>query len=170
MRRTAVFTAAFALFATVVMPAVSQAGPNGMTVPVDQSRRVPFNGAAASVIPGNADLIYSYIVSPTDVRVVGRKLGVTNLVVLDARGQTLFDKEVVVSAGDGSVVTIYRDGKATDYACSPYCAPAQGTPGFQPGQTSATAAGFVTVGQALANAAGAAAAPAPGNKAKNTAT
>jgi hypothetical protein len=163
MRRTAVFTAAFALFATVVMPAVSQAGPNGMTVPVDQSRRVPFNGAAASVIPGNADLIYSYIVSPTDVRVVGRKLGVTNLVVLDARGQTLFDKEVVVSAGDGSVVTIYRDGKATDYACSPYCAPAQGTPGFQPGQTPPPAAGFDTVAQAWPNAAGAAAAPAPGN-------
>ena len=165
MRRTAIFTAAFAIFATALMPAASQAGPNGMTVPVDQSRRVPFNGAAASVIPGNADLIYSYIVSPTDVRVVGRKLGVTNLVVLNARGQTLFDREVVVSAGDGSVVTIYRDGKATDYACSPYCAPAQGTPGLQPGQASATAGGAPSLpgSQALANAVGAGGPPAPGN-------
>jgi hypothetical protein len=161
MRRTAIFTAAFALFATAILPAASQAGSNGMAVPLDQSRRVPFSGAAASVIPGNADLIYSYIVSPTDVRVVGRKLGVTNLVVLDARGATLFDREIVVSAGDGSVVTIYRNGQATDYACAPYCTPAEGNPGYQVGQKPATAgtaaptaapgAGLATVGPALPN-------------------
>lgn len=163
MRRTVILTAAFTLFAAAVAPTISQAGPSGMSVPMDQSRRVPFNGAAASVIPGNPQLLYSYIVSPTDVRVVGRKLGVTNLVILDARGQTLFDKEIVVSAGDGSVVTIYRGGKATDYACAPYCSPAQGTPGFQGGQNWATAggaaanlpnsftAGLLAAGQALAN-------------------
>jgi hypothetical protein len=128
MRRTALFATVFVLLAGAVAPA-SGASTNGMTVPLDQSRRVPFAGAAASVIPGNADLIYSYIVSPTDVRVVGRKLGVTNLVVLDSRGQTLFDREIVVSAGDGSVVTVYRGGQATDYACSPNCSTAQGNGG-----------------------------------------
>jgi hypothetical protein len=133
MRRAALL-AALVLLAPLAIPAATQAGTNGMQVPLDQSRRVPFSGAAASVIPGNPDLIYTNIVSPTDVRVVGRKLGVTNLVVLDSRGATLFDREIVVSAGDGSVVTVYRGGAATDYACAPYCTPAQGNPGLQPGQ------------------------------------
>jgi hypothetical protein len=133
MRRAALL-AALVLLAPLAIPAATQAGTSGMQVPLDQSRRVPFSGAAASVIPGNPELIYTNIVSPTDVRVVGRKLGVTNLVVLDSRGATLFDREIVVSAGDGSVVTVYRGGAATDYACAPYCTPAQGNPGLQPGQ------------------------------------
>jgi hypothetical protein len=140
MRRAAVL-AALVLLAPLAIPAASQAGTSGMQVPLDQSRRVPFSGSAASVIPGNPDLIYTNIVSPTDVRVVGRKLGVTNLVVLDSRGATLFDREIVVSAGDGSVVTVYRGGAATDYACAPYCTPAQGNPGLQPGQQPGGAGG-----------------------------
>ena len=132
MRRAALITA-IAMLASPLATVV-EAASNGMTVPLDQSRRVPFQGSAAHVIPGNPELIYTNIVSPTDVRVVGHKLGVTNLVVLDANGATLFDREIVVSAGDGSVVTIYRAGASTDYACSPYCAAAQGNPGLQPGQ------------------------------------
>lgn len=135
--------------------AAAQAATTGLMVPLDQSRRVPFQGAAAHVIPGNPDLIYTNIVSPTDVRVVGRKLGVTNLVVLDSRGNTLFDRQIVVSAGDGSVVTIYRGGASTDYACSPYCSAAQGNPGLQPGAQAAPAAGGGGVAAGLAGLAGA---------------
>jgi hypothetical protein len=168
MRRAAVL-AALVLLAPLAIPFASQAASNGMQVPLDQSRRVPFAGAAASVIPGNPDLIYTNIVSPTDVRVVGRKLGVTNLVVLDSRGATLFDREIVVSAGDGSVVTVYRGGTATDYACAPYCTPAQGNPGLQPGAqpgaapvNAATAipaaiGGIAAAGQALGGGGGSAA-------------
>lgn len=127
MRRPALFAALIA--ASTVASAASAGVQDAMSVPVDQSRRVPFTGQAASVIPGNNDLIHAYIVSATDVRVVGRKLGVTNLVVLDALGRTLFDRQINISAGEGSVVTIYRGGQATNYACTPYCAQTNGSPG-----------------------------------------
>jgi DNA/RNA endonuclease YhcR with UshA esterase domain len=128
MRRAALIAALITL-STVATTAVAGV-QNALTVPVDQSRRVPFNGQAASVISGNGDLIHAYIVSPTDVRVVGRKLGMTNLVVLDAVGNTLFEREINVSAGEGSVVTIYRGSQTTNYACSPYCTTTQGNPGL----------------------------------------
>jgi hypothetical protein len=147
MRSVAVITAAAIIALAPV--SVALAGVSGLMVPLDQSRRVPFSGHAASIINGNSDLIHAYIVSPSDVRVVGRKLGVTNLVVLDSLGNTLFDREINISAGEGSVVTVYRGGDATTYACSPNCSVAAGAPARQPTTAANPIAGAAAVGQAL---------------------
>ena len=41
--------------------------------------------------------------------------------MLDAAGRTLFDSEVVVSAGSGSMVSVTRGVQNFDYACTPNC-------------------------------------------------
>jgi hypothetical protein len=150
MRPAALIAAAVLLASTGAASAL--AAVNGLVVPLDQSRRVPFSGHAASIINGNSELIHAYIVSPSDVRVVGRKLGVTNLVVLDSLGNTLFDREINISAGEGSVVTVYRGGDVTTYACSPNCAATAGTPARQPSAAPNPNpfAAAAAVGQALA--------------------
>ena len=122
MRLNRSLLAALALAAS---PAATLAAP--LSVPVDQVRKVPYAGLAASVSPGNPAIADVNVVDEQTILVVGKKPGVTNLIVLDKAGRTLFNDRVVVSAGDGNAVTISRGGKTTVYACSPQCSAA--TPG-----------------------------------------
>lgn len=92
-----------------------------MTVPMDQSRRVPLTGVMDTVVVGNKDIADVVTISSRSLMVVGKRPGATNLVVLDANGRTLFDSEIVVSAGAGSMVSAYRGGQLTGYACTPVC-------------------------------------------------
>jgi hypothetical protein len=93
----------------------------GLTVPVDQSRRLPINGAAASIVVGNDDIAAVKAVDTRTLMVVGKRQGVTNVVVLDAGGRTLFDGEIVVSANTSAMVTVFRGAQSSQYACAPYC-------------------------------------------------
>ena len=97
----------------------------------DQDRRVhrPLKVARAGMLVadtpvGQGDHFRTgraYLLDGRNLMVVGKRFGVTNLVVLDAAGRTLFDSEVVVSAGSGSMVSITRGVQNFDYACTPNC-------------------------------------------------
>ena len=117
--------AVFAALMVAATPISALAAP--LSVPVDQVRKVPFAGLASSVSPGNPAIADVNVIDEQTILVVGKKPGVTNLIVLDRAGRTLFNDRVVVSAGDGNAVTISRGGKTTVYACSPQCSAA--TPG-----------------------------------------
>ena len=127
--RPAIVLALIALAA----PAVALAA--GLTVPVDQSRRLHIGGPAANIMVGNTDIADVRAVDSRTLMVVGKKQGVTNVVVFDPSGRTLFDGEVVVSASGGQTVTVYRGAQAAEYACSPFCQ----SPGGQMIQPSAVA-------------------------------
>lgn len=92
-----------------------------INVPVDQVRKVPFGGLASSVSPGNPAIADVNVVDEQTILVVGKKPGVTNLVIMDRAGRTLFNDRIVVSAGDVNAVQISRGGKVTTYACAPNC-------------------------------------------------
>ena len=109
------------IFALALLAAPLAAQASGITVPIDQSRRLPIGGAAASIMVGNKNIADVRAIDTRTLMVVGKKQGVTNVVVFDAAGRTLFDGEIVVSAASGSMVTVYRGAKADEYSCSPYC-------------------------------------------------
>jgi Flp pilus assembly secretin CpaC len=101
-------------------PVCALAAP--LAVPVDQVRKVPFAGLASSVSPGNPAIADVNVVDEQTILVVGKKPGVTNLVIMDRAGRTLFNDRIVVSASGGlDSVQISRGGKTTAYACAPYC-------------------------------------------------
>ena len=100
-------------------PLAAAAAP--LNVPVDQVRKLTFAGLAASVSPGNPTIADVNVVDEQTILVVGRKPGVTNLIVLDRAGRTLFNDKIVVSGGDSSMITISRGGKTSTYACAPQC-------------------------------------------------
>lgn len=114
--------AAVAAFA----PLAALAAP--LNVPVDQVRKLSFAGLAASVSPGNPAVADVNVVDEQTILVVGKKPGVTNLIVLDRAGRTLFNDRIIVSAGDNSTVTISRGGRTSTYACAPYCQQLDGGP------------------------------------------
>jgi hypothetical protein len=120
---------AFAL-SLLLIAAPLAAHAAGITVPIDQSRRLPVGGVAASVVVGNKDIADVRAIDSRTLMVVGKRQGVTNIVVFDVAGRTIYDGEVMVSAPTGSMVTVYRGASAVEYACSPYCqstAPDAGT-------------------------------------------
>lgn len=131
-----------------------------MTVPVDQTRRVTLSGQADSVVIGNRDIAEVSIINTRNLMVIGKKLGVTNLVVLDANGRSLFDSEIVISAGAGQVMSVYRGGVAAEYACTPYCQQVSGDAGLQPAPATVPPAATTTTTTTTTPATGAAGAPA----------
>jgi Flp pilus assembly secretin CpaC len=100
-------------------PLAALAAP--LNVPVDQVRKLSFSGMASSVSPGNPAIADVNVVDETTILVVGKKPGVTNLIVLDRAGRTLFNDRVVVTAADVNGVSISRGGKVTAFACTPHC-------------------------------------------------
>jgi hypothetical protein len=113
--------------AALLLAAPFAAQAAGLTVPIDQSRRLPVAGAAASIVIGNTAIADVRPVDSRTLMVIGKKQGVTNVVVLDEGGRTLYDGEVTVSAGPGSVVTVFRGVEASEYACSPFCQSSSGS-------------------------------------------
>jgi hypothetical protein len=47
--------------------------------------------------------------------------GVTNLIVTDERGRTIFDRQIVVGATAGDRVSLINGGNVISYACAPAC-------------------------------------------------
>ncbi len=106
----------------IVLTAATAVRAAPLTVPVDQTRRLAFTGSASSVSVGNKDIADVKAVGDSHTLMVyGKKPGVTNVVVFDAAGHTLYDDEIQVSPAPGAVVTIYRGTTSSDYACAPYC-------------------------------------------------
>lgn len=110
---------ALAVLTLLLAPAI--AGAATLTVPIDQTRKIPFSGLARTVVPGNPAIADVNIVGSRTVLVTGKRQGVTNVVVFDADDRILFDGEILVSAGDSSVVSVTRGTATTTYACAPTC-------------------------------------------------
>ena len=107
--------------AVLLLLAAPAAAHAALTVPIDQTRRVTFGGTAANIVVGNPDIADVNVIDGRNLMVVGKRFGVTNLVVLDAAGRTLFDSEVVVSAGSGSISWRRRrpSGRSSPRGASP---------------------------------------------------
>jgi Flp pilus assembly secretin CpaC len=114
------------LAALLLFTAAPVAAQAAVTVPLDQTRRLSFAGSAANVVVGNPQIADVNVIDARNLMVVGKRFGVTNLVVLDAAGRTLFDSEIVVSAGEGAMVSVSRGVQTFDYACAPNCQPVAG--------------------------------------------
>jgi len=113
MRRSAT-----AILLALIAPATALAA---VSVPIDQSRKVFFSGQAANVVVGNPGIADVSIIDSRTVLVTGKRFGTTNIVVMDALGRTLFDSEILISAGEGARVSVYRGVRTENYSCSPYC-------------------------------------------------
>ena len=116
------FAVCFAL-ALICTPAAALAQSQPLSVEVDHTSRIDLAGAAASVVVGNPEIADVTVVDANTLFVSGRGYGVTEIVVLDAYGRTLFQREVVVSAPSSGQVRVWRGGAVTDMACGATCAP-----------------------------------------------
>jgi len=94
---------------------------SGMTVEVNQSRRIVLGGAVANVIVGDPAVADVVMVDAHSVIVVGKGYGVTQVMVIDRGGRALLDARVTVVARNEGRVTVYRGAVAADYSCAGRC-------------------------------------------------
>ncbi|GLS01657.1 hypothetical protein GCM10007859_16720 [Brevundimonas denitrificans] len=120
--------------AVLFSPAIGTAQSGSMNVEIDQAQRVQLRGPAGSVIVGNPEIADVTVVDANTLYITGKGYGVTEIVAVDTIGRTVFQSQVVVTAGSGSGrVRVWRGGQATEMACAASCSPSlRGTSGAAP--------------------------------------
>jgi len=93
------------------------------SVAIDHTTRINLRAPAASVIVGNPAVADVTVVDERTLFLSGRGYGVTEVVVLDPLGRTIWSGEVVVTAPTEGAVTVYRGAQATEMACAAGCSP-----------------------------------------------
>ena len=96
----------------------------GVSVGIDTSTPVHLSRGASSVFIGNPAIADVYIQSDKLVFLSGRSFGTTNLIALDAQGNTIMNVPITVVAARGETVTLQRGPAGRiSYACSGQCEP-----------------------------------------------
>lgn len=110
-----------AAFALLLGAAPAAAAAQTVTAPLGQAVRLPLRGPAADVVVGDPKIADVTVVSPTALFVSGRGFGVTNLVVLDVLGRTLFNGRILVPAVDPGQITVQRGRESRAVFCAATC-------------------------------------------------
>ena len=100
-----------------------------MAVPLDQSALVTLPAPAHNVILGNPAIADVSMADQRHIIITGKGQGVTNLVVTDASGRPIFDREILVGGQSGGRVALINGGQIVSYTCAPVCEPASGGAG-----------------------------------------
>ena len=110
--------------ALLTLPGLAIAQSGRISVEIDQAQRAQLSGPAGSVIVGNPAIADVTVVDANTLYITGKGYGVTEVIAVDPIGRTVFQSQVVVTAGSGSgQVRIWRGGQATEMACASSCSP-----------------------------------------------
>lgn len=122
---TLVFTACLTMgISTPPANAVEQGiNANSVVVTVDQAKVFRVSRPAATIIVGNPAIVDATIEDEQTLVLTGRAFGVTNLIVLDAKGDAVVDQKVLVRGHETNTVRIYRRNSRETLACAPVCEP-----------------------------------------------
>jgi Flp pilus assembly secretin CpaC len=113
------FLATLAAFtALAALPAWAE-----VTVAVDRAKVMRVSRPADVVIIGNPAIADATVRDNQTLIITGRSFGSTNLIVLDAEGQSIAEEIVTVTQPDDGVVTVYRRALRQTYSCTPDCSP-----------------------------------------------
>lgn len=100
----------------------SYADTEKVIVTVDQAKVFRISRPAATIIIGNPSIVDATIEDEQTLVLTGRSFGVTNLIILDEKGDAVIDQAVVVRGSETNTVRIYRGGNNREtLACSPVC-------------------------------------------------
>jgi hypothetical protein len=122
-----------ALIVAVFAPVAALA--QSLAVNIDQAARITLTRPAGDVVVGNPGIADVTVLDARHLMLTGKAYGVTNLMVADQAGHTIFSRQVVVSAPDVNRISLYRGPDVYNFACSPRCerTPMPGERGTSPG-------------------------------------
>ncbi len=115
-----------ALLLGVLATPVTSVGAETYAVILDQSTPIALPAGAQRVMIGNPSIADINVLDARTGVLLGRSYGTTNLLVLDARGRTLLERQIVVASSDLNRISVYRGdsvnpSRVDNFACSPRC-------------------------------------------------
>jgi Flp pilus assembly secretin CpaC len=119
IRRTA---AALTLLGAALGTVPAVAGED-LIVKYDQSQLLRLPQPAAEIIIGNPAIADVSVQSGNLLVVTGKTFGITNMIVLDAARNVIWDQRVMVKRDEGKVVNLQRGTDRQSYNCTPQCNP-----------------------------------------------
>ena len=105
------------------LSAAAPASADPISVIVDRAKVMRISRPADIVIIGNPAIADATIQDNQTLIITGRSYGTTNLIVLDAAGQSIADEVVTVGPNSDQVVTVYRRASRQTLSCTPECSP-----------------------------------------------
>ena len=112
------FCKAGLLAAVSLLTFAPAASAEDIHIPPDQARVVTFSAPAKTVFVGNPAIADLTVIDSTHVFLLGKNLGTTNIVALDATGHEFLDQQVVVIDRPGTLVTVQHGQGQMTLSCS----------------------------------------------------
>jgi Flp pilus assembly secretin CpaC len=94
-----------------------------VSVDVDRAKVMRMSRPADVVIVGNPAIADATVQDNQTLIITGKSFGSTNLIVLDAMGQSIVEEIVTVTQPDDGLVTVYRRASRQTFSCTPACSP-----------------------------------------------
>lgn len=101
--------------------AVTPDPASAVTVRIDQNAVVDLATPAGSVLVGNPAIADVSLITPRRVAILGRAYGLTNIIITDRMGHTIFKQDVNVAPASTGRISLYRGALVSNFACSPRC-------------------------------------------------
>jgi len=92
-----------------------------LRVYMNHARILQFDNPVSSVIIGNSEVADVTVNDKKTVILTGKSYGSTNLVILDANGNALIDRRVIVSVDEENSIRVFRQVNRTVLSCAPAC-------------------------------------------------
>lgn len=106
--------------AALLLTGQTAAAAETLTIQMDQSAAIRLSAPARDVVIGNPNIADVNMLDARRLVVLGKSFGVTNILVMDQAGRTIYDRQIVVSAPAPSM-NYYRGAEIRNYACSDRC-------------------------------------------------
>jgi Flp pilus assembly secretin CpaC len=107
--------------ATLAAGLWSQGARAATEVLLDQAKVIRLPAGMATIVIGNP-AIADITVQKSGVAILtGKAYGTTNIIILDAHGETILNEPVVVKAPEEDIVTVQRGPDRESLACTPLC-------------------------------------------------
>lgn len=92
-----------------------------ITITIDRAKVMRLPAPADTVIIGNPGIADATIHDRMTLILTGKIVGMTNLVILDAKGNPIADEVLSVNKVQDGLVTVQRGSERYSYNCTPNC-------------------------------------------------
>lgn len=102
-------------------PAAAQEEEDLMHVYLNHARVLKLDRPISKVIVGSAEVADATVADQKTIVLTGRKLGTTNLVILDSQDNPILDQRILVSTDEGRTLRVFRSTSRAILTCTPDC-------------------------------------------------
>ena len=107
--------------AAAVCSTQALAETKGIEVVMNQAKIVKLSRDADTIVIGNPLIADAAVKDSRTIVITGKGFGVTNFVVLDAKGNAVVDEQVIVSRSVAETIRVYRRASVQTLSCTPFC-------------------------------------------------